>query len=156
MHLRVRFAETDQMRIAHHSAYVVWCEAARIEWLRERGLRYRDLEDQGVSLAVSSLSLQYRHAARFDDLLQVHATLVEVRSRRVRFAYRMERIEENPTLLATAESVHTPTDADGSAVRLPDAWLAALKQWTVAAGATAGARDTLAASGRTPPHTRKP
>ena len=49
MKLRVRFAETDQMGVAHHSAYVVWLEAARIEWLRARGLDYRRLEEEGVA-----------------------------------------------------------------------------------------------------------
>jgi acyl-CoA thioester hydrolase len=129
MEFRVRFAETDQMRIAHHSAYVVWFEAARVEWLRERGLRYRDLEDAGVSLAVQRLEVAYREAARFDDMLRVTTVLSEVRSRRVRFSYRLERVDapgEPPLLLATAITEHTPTDAGGRAVRLPDAWRDAL------------------------------
>ena len=130
MQLRVRFAETDQMRIAHHAAYVVWLEAARVEWLRERGLRYRDLEDEGVSLAVAGLSVQYRAAARFDDLLTVDVRLVEARSRRLRFDYRVERADgPERVALALAETLHVPTDADGRAVRLPDGWLTALRGW---------------------------
>jgi acyl-CoA thioester hydrolase len=132
MDLRVRFAETDQMRIAHHSSYVVWFEAARVEWLRERGLRYRDLEDAGVSLAVQSLEIQYREAARFDDVLRVTTQLREVRSRRVCFAYRLERLEDSGEpvgLLATAITEHTPTDPTGRAVRLPEAWRIAMAGW---------------------------
>lgn len=122
MRLRVRFAETDQMGIAHHSAYVVWLEAARVEWLRARGLSYRRLEDEGVSLAVSALSLSYRAATRFDDELEIEARLEECRSRRVRFAYRLRRADDG-ALVAEGESVHTPTDRDGRAIRLPPAWL---------------------------------
>ena len=69
--LRVRFKETDQMGVVHHSEYPVWLEVARIEWLRERGLSYRELEDSGISLAVSELAVTYRAAARFDDLQAV-------------------------------------------------------------------------------------
>jgi acyl-CoA thioester hydrolase len=131
MELRVRFAETDQMRIAHHAAYLVWLEAARIEWLRAHGLRYRDLEGAGVSLAVSGVGITYRHAARFDDLLHIHVALTEVRSRRLRFAYQIERIEGDPApaAIASAYTLHTPTDTHGRALRLPTAWHAALGVW---------------------------
>jgi hypothetical protein len=67
----VRFAETDQMGVAHHGAYAAWLEVARVEWLRDRGLRLPRLEAQGISLAVSELRVEYRSAARFDDLLRI-------------------------------------------------------------------------------------
>ncbi|MEX2536773.1 MAG: thioesterase family protein [Trueperaceae bacterium] len=123
--LRVRFAETDQMGIAHHSAYVVWMEAARVEWLRERGLSYRQLEEEGVSLAVSGLELAYRAAALFDDEVEVEAKLIEARSRRFRFSYRLGR-PVDATLLATGATVHVPTDRRGRAIRLPRDWLVRL------------------------------
>ena len=110
------------MGIAHHSAYVVWMEAGRVEWLRERGLSYRQLEDEGVSLAVAGLELSYRAAARFDDEIEVVTTLLEARSRRFRFGYRLVRPADS-TLLATGVSVHVPTDRSGRAIRLPDEWL---------------------------------
>jgi acyl-CoA thioester hydrolase len=124
--LRVRFAETDQMGIAHHSAYVVWMEAARVEWLRERGLSYRRLEEEGVSLAVSRLELGYRTAARFDDEVEIETRLVQARSRRFRFEYRLTRPEDG-ALLATGVSEHVPTDDQGRALRLPEEWLRPLR-----------------------------
>jgi acyl-CoA thioester hydrolase len=131
MELRVRFAETDQMRIAHHAAYVVWLEAARIEWLRDHGLRYRDLEAEGVSLAVSAIALEYRRPARFDDLLRIEVTLTEVRSRRLRFEYSIARLEPSsePDTLARGHSLHVPTDANGRSLRLPPPWRNALAAW---------------------------
>lgn len=122
LHVRVRFAETDQMGIAHHAVYPVWMEAGRVQWLRAHGLSYRSIEESGVSLAVSGLDLRYRRAARFDDLIAVHTHLRVARSRVLRFEYRLHRVgEEAP--LATAASVHVPTDRRGRAVRLPETWL---------------------------------
>ena len=123
MNLRVRFAETDQMRIAHHSAYIIWFEAARVEWLRARGLDYRRLEASGISLAVSAISVQYLKSSRFDDAISVDASLTELKSRRIRYHYVVSRGDER---IATGDSVHTPVDADGRALRLPKGWLEAL------------------------------
>ncbi|ADI14504.1 acyl-CoA thioesterase [Truepera radiovictrix] len=123
--LRVRFAETDQMGIAHHSAYVVWFEAARVEWLRARGMSYRALEEEGVSLAVSALNVLYHQSTRFDDELSVQAEMTELKSRRVRYRYEITRGGER---VASGESVHTPVDRRGRVVRLPQAWLQALEK----------------------------
>jgi len=123
LHVRVRFAETDQMGIAHHAVYPVWMEAGRVQWLRSHGLSYRSIEDSGVSLAVSGLELRYRRAARFDDLIAVHTHLRVARSRLLRFDYVLRRTGDDG-LLATGTSVHVPTDARGRAVRLPETWLA--------------------------------
>lgn len=122
MELRVRFVETDQMGVAHHSAYVPWLEAGRVEWLRDRGLSYREMEDAGISLAVSSVAVSYRAACFFDDLLRVESTLTEVRSRRVSFSYVLTRPADG-AVIATATSQHVPTDRTGKAVRLPERWL---------------------------------
>ncbi len=109
------------MGIVHHSNHVVWLEAARVEWLRGRGLSYRDLEDSGVSLAVSGLTITYRQPARFDDLVTVTARMTSLRSRRCKFSYGVHA--EDGSLLATAETVHVPVDSSGRGLRLPDAWL---------------------------------
>ena len=122
LHVRVRFAETDQMGIAHHAVYPVWMEAGRVHWLRAHGLSYRSIEESGVSLAVSGLELRYRRAARFDDLIAVHTHLRIARSRVLRFEYVLNRAGDDGPL-ATGASLHVPTDRRGRAVRLPEAWL---------------------------------
>ncbi len=124
--LRVRFAETDQMGVAHHGAYAAWLEVARVEWLRERGHAYTDLEAAGVSLAVSELRVSYRAAARFDDLLRIDTQLVYAGSRGCRFAYRIERASDG-TLVASAETRHVATGRSGQAVRIPPDWSAFLR-----------------------------
>jgi acyl-CoA thioester hydrolase len=124
-HLRVRFAETDQMGIAHHSSYVVWMEAARVEWLRERGMSYKAWEEEGLSLAVSGIEINYRSSATFDDELIIDTKLVEAKSRRFKFAYVIRR---GKVKLAEAYSTHTPTDRTGRAIRLPEKWMHGLEK----------------------------
>jgi len=113
------------MGVVHHSVYPVWFEAGRVEWMRERGLSYREMEASGLSLAVARLEVVYRSAAYFDDEIAVVSTLESARSRSVAFAYRLHRVPDG-ALVATGRTEHVPTDRSGRAVRLPARWLAGL------------------------------
>lgn len=124
--IRARFAETDQMGIVHHSNYVVWCEAARVEWLRSRGVSYREIEEDGVSLAVAEFSITYRKAVKFDDVVRIRTTVQELRSRRITFAY--ELLHEDGDVAAKATSVHVPTAENGRAIRIPARWFTVFTQ----------------------------
>ena len=72
--IRVRYEETDQGGIAHHSRHVVWFETARTEWLRELGMPYQKLEKDGIRFLVSEVTVNYQFPALYDDLLTVETT----------------------------------------------------------------------------------
>ncbi len=101
--LRVRFCETDLMGIVHHSNYLAYFEAGRVEWLRRRGVSYGDWATRGFHLPVVEASVRYRAPARFDDVIAIETRLVELRAASLRFEYRMERERapgSEPELLA--------------------------------------------------------
>ena len=86
---RVRYAETDAMRVAHHAAYLVWLEAARVEALRALGFSFAEVEASGYGHAVRELRIQYRRPARFDQELVMRVAIVEARGPRMTFGYRL-------------------------------------------------------------------
>jgi len=116
---RVRYAETDAMGVAHHSAYVPWLEMGRVEWLRAAGLAYRDLETEGYDLPVVELRVRYVAPARFDDALVVRAALEDMRSRSVRFVYEIVTAEPRPRQLANAMTRHLCI-RNGAVSRIPE------------------------------------
>ena len=63
--IRVRFADTDAQGVAHNSAYVVWFEVARVEYLRAFAGGYQALRDQGVEELVLESFCRYRLPARW-------------------------------------------------------------------------------------------
>ena len=117
--LTVRYAETDQMGVAYHANHLVWCDLARTEYLRERGIRYRDLEAGGLLLAVVEAQVRYRGSARFDDRLRIRCWVREVGSRRVEFGYAMEQADSGRSV-ATARTTLVPLDASHALTTLPD------------------------------------
>lgn len=69
--IRVRYAETDQMGYAYYGTYPAYLEVARVEALRSLGIRYADMEQDGVMLPVRDLSLRYRRPLKYDELFTV-------------------------------------------------------------------------------------
>ena len=101
--IRVRYAETDQMGVAHHSHYLVWCESARTEHMRRLGASYRALEEEGLRLVVVDAQVRFRAPARFDDLLEVQCWVRELSKRQVIFGYVVSRPDDG-LRLATAQT----------------------------------------------------
>ena len=124
LELRVIYGDTDQMGVVYYANYLRYFEAARNEFIRAKGLRYRDLEtEHELRLPVVEASVQYRSPARYDDLVTVEIALGQARRASARFDYRVLRGEE---LLATGHTVHACTGPDGRVRRLPGDLLARL------------------------------
>lgn len=75
--IRVRYKETDQMGVMHHSNYVNYYEVARTELMRERGISYKEMEERGVMLPVREVKMNFIAPAYYDDLLTVRIRLAE-------------------------------------------------------------------------------
>ncbi|MGH9673141.1 MAG: acyl-CoA thioesterase [Bryobacteraceae bacterium] len=117
--VRVRYAETDQMGVVYHANYLVWMEVGRVECCREAGVRYRDLEAEGVRLAVVEVRCRYLAPAHYDEEVAVRTWIAEASTRMVRFGYEM-RHAGNGLLLATAETRHVFLGADMKPRKLPE------------------------------------
>ena len=116
--ITVRYAETDAMGVVHHSSYIVWLEAARVEWMRQIGFPYTQVESLGVAFAVVEVHFTYRAPARFGDLVTVEVWLEELASRTLRFGYRVWKGE---ALLGQGYTRHLGQDPSGKAIRIPEA-----------------------------------
>jgi acyl-CoA thioester hydrolase len=118
--VRVNYSETDQMGVVYHARYLVWLDVARTEHLRLAGMSYRELEEAGLRLAVSELSVRYRQPARYDDRIRIRCWVRDLASRRIDFGYAVERLDDG-LLLATAFTSLLALDRTMSFTRLPDA-----------------------------------
>jgi acyl-CoA thioester hydrolase len=90
--VRVRYGETDQMGVAYHANYLVWCEVGRTDFIRALGFTYAEMERQGIMLAVAEATLRYHASARYDDLVRIETRLESVQSRSMTFRYDIKRI----------------------------------------------------------------
>jgi acyl-CoA thioester hydrolase len=116
LNITVRYAETDAMGVVHHAAYVVWLEAARVEWMKQIGFPYTRVEQLGVAFSVVELGLTYRASSRFGDEVTIAVWASELSSRQVRFEYRVLNQQQ---LIAEGFSRHLCTERSGRTVRMP-------------------------------------
>lgn len=114
--IKVRYAETDQMGVVHHSVYAVYLEAARVEFLEKAGLPYHLVEARGVFFPVVELLLTFRAPARFGEEVLVRTRLAGLSRRDLLFRYRVER---EGVLLAEGFTRHL-CQVGGRAARIPE------------------------------------
>ncbi|MBM1107518.1 acyl-CoA thioesterase [Aurantibacter crassamenti] len=99
----VRYAETDQMKYVYYGNYAQYLEMGRVAWLRDLGVSYRTMEENGVMLPVVSMQIDFKKPALYDDLLTVQTTLKKVPFVKIEFDYKI--FNEQKELLVTANTV---------------------------------------------------
>jgi acyl-CoA thioester hydrolase len=104
--VRVRYAETDQMGVVYHSNYLIWFEVGRVEFMRQMGLDYKQMEEEdGCGISVVDVHARYRAPARYDDELVIETRLLAARGAVVRFGYEILRVSDG-LLLCEGETMH--------------------------------------------------
>ena len=124
--INVPYAHVDQMRFVYYANYLVYFEMARSDFLRKLGLPYSLMEERGLMLPVVVAHCDYKHAARFDDLIEVVSRCMEWRGPRLRIEYEILRREsggvavspEDPTaIVCTGYTEHVCMSTDGKVMR---------------------------------------
>jgi acyl-CoA thioester hydrolase len=116
--VRVRYAETDQMGVVYHSNYLIWFEVGRVELIRQLGLNYKQMEEEGCGIAVVDVHVRYKAPARYDDELMIETRLLAARGAVVKFGYRILRITDG-LLLCEGETMHVVVGVDMKKRSLP-------------------------------------
>jgi acyl-CoA thioester hydrolase len=125
--VRVRYSETDQMGVVYHGNYAAYFEMGRVEWLRNMGVSYKWMEENGVMLPVVSLTMNYKKPARYDDLITVKTVFKSQTSVKIEFDY--EIYNEKEELLTIAHSVLVFVDMKtGRPMSPPDYVLAKISE----------------------------
>lgn len=115
--VRVRYSETDQMGVVYHGNYAQYFEMGRVEWLRNIGVSYKSMEEEGVMLPVVSLNMRYKKSAFYDDLLTVKTIFKKQESVKIEFDYEVRN--QNAELLTIANTVLVFVDKKTGKPRLP-------------------------------------
>jgi acyl-CoA thioester hydrolase len=116
--LRIIYGDTDQMGVVYYGNYLRFFEAARNEWLRAKGVRWRDIESEhNIYLPVAEAKVNYKRPAYYDDVIEIETRLGELGHASLRFDYRILRGAE---LLALGHTVHACISREGNIQEFPE------------------------------------
>ena len=117
--VRVRFYHTDGMQVTHHANYILWFEAARVEFFRQEGIPLGDMMRDEIVFPILHVEVDYHHSSYYDDELEVHAKLIKLTRAQIVFAYEIVRPKDG-TLIVTGKTKGTFTSVQtGKILRLP-------------------------------------
>jgi len=119
-HVRVRYKDTDCMKIVYYGNYLTYFEVGRVEFLRQSGHPMSEV-DEKLHMPVVEALVKYVKPARLDDLLEVKCWISE--KRRASFTFSYEIKNEARELVASGHTRHACADPlSGKLIALPD-WL---------------------------------
>ncbi len=112
------YGDTDQMGVVYYANYLRWFERGRSEFLRQIGVPYANIEAAGFHFPVAEVNCRYAQSARYDDIIEITTTLVDLSRVYLKFKYKISR-QEDQLILATGSTKHACIDREGQVKRIP-------------------------------------
>ena len=114
---RVYYYETDKMGRVYHSNFVMWMEEARTEFLRSKGISYKELEDTGIIMPVTEIKVKYFYPVEYDEEVIIDITVEKLSIVKVEFIY--EFYDKNRVKkFGEALSINVFSDSNGKLMRI--------------------------------------
>lgn len=115
--IKVRYVETDNMGIAHHSNYYIWFEVARGDFIKKANITYKEIEEEGIMMPLVETYCKYIRAAKYDDDLVIETSVAEFNPVKISFDYRVLS-EKDSRLLAKGKTTQTFINSNFKIVNL--------------------------------------
>ena len=126
--IRVRYAETDQMGVVYHANHFIWFEVGRVEFLRQLGFSYKDMEQQDdCFIAVVDARCRYKAPALYDDEVIVRTRLKNIHQSVIHFGYELVRVSDG-AVLAEGETTHIVADSQMRKTVLPEKYIRVFRE----------------------------
>jgi acyl-CoA thioester hydrolase len=132
--LRVRYKDTDCMKVVYYGNYLTYFEVGRVEFLRQQGLPISEV-DRRIHMPVVEATVRYVRPARLDDLLHVGCWISERKRASFRFGYEIRN--EADEVVATGSTLHACLDPRTSKMIAVPPWLSAIMPVVTAEGPSA-------------------
>ena len=115
--VKVRYVETDQMGIVHHSNYLPWFEVGRTELFNSIGISYGQIEKDGIMLPLIDSYCRYINSSKYEDELIIQTVVEQLKHVKTKVAYSIIRKEDNK-LIAIGYTTHVFTDLNLKPINL--------------------------------------
>ena len=109
---RVRFGETDLQGVLFNGNFLLYVDTAQMDYLRHIGVTYADMRAQGHDILIVDARVQFRSAARYDEVIEVYARIYEIGNSSIKMDFEMAE-KESGRLVANAQTVYVIVAEEG-------------------------------------------
>ena len=122
MNCRVIYGDTDAGGVVYNANYLRYFEMGRTELMRSHSIPYSTIHDRGLLIPLTESYIRYKAPARYDELITIDTSLVEIKKYSCRFNYRIVRIleQEKEQLLVKGFTVHACINSQGKLTPFPE------------------------------------
>ena len=106
---KINYYETDKMGVVHHSNYIRFLEEARCYMLDKMGIPFSVLEENGITIPVLGVNVEYKYHVTFDDVIEIKLYIKEYNGVRLSVGYNITN-KANGKMVLTGETKHCFTD----------------------------------------------
>jgi len=117
LELTVRYVETDKSGRVYHANYLIYLDLARTDFLKQRGISYKEIEQQGIFFVVSEVSCSYLKPIGFSDRIRIVTRLEETKKASLVFNYQVYR---GDTQVFTGKTRLAAVSQTGKVLKIPD------------------------------------
>lgn len=118
--LRIPFHDVDVMNIAWHGHYLKYFELARTELMKLANLDWPELRDHSIAMPVVEAQSHYRKAIRYDQEIEVEASIDEFAYPELIIHYRILSIEGETLSTGSTRQVYLNTENQKTYFLVPD------------------------------------
>ncbi|MFT7620102.1 MAG: acyl-CoA thioester hydrolase [Planctomycetota bacterium] len=129
--VRVRLPETDAMGIVFHGNYFTFLEVGRVDYLRNLDMCDGTRPIKDFENVVVGAHLDFKSPARLDDIITIDVCIGEIRSRSLRFEFRLRHKKTN-RVVARGYTAHCAVDEHFEPTQIPEPFrtkIAEFEQW---------------------------
>lgn len=108
--IHLRYSDTDQMGVIHHSMYAQYLEQSRTEYFRKLGHEYIDIEASGVIFPVYDIHITYHQSIRLGETIYVDTHIDKVTP--VKIVFKHVFYTQGDTVKARASSTLVCVDKE--------------------------------------------
>lgn len=117
---QTQYYETDQMGIIHHSNYIRWLESARIWYMDQIGVNYRDMEQMGIISPVLEVNCVYKSMVHFGDVVEILTRVEKYNGVKLELSYTV-RDKQTQEIRTCGSSRHCFLNREGKPLSLKKA-----------------------------------
>jgi len=109
--IELRYKDTDQMGVIHHSNYFTFFELARIDFLKQLGFNYYEFEKSGMMFPLRDVQCTYLKSIKITDEIYIYTSVLSFTKYQIEFYHEVKDDHDEIKALGKTKvvSVNTST-----------------------------------------------